>query len=232
MAPNEPLEQSSRTQSAGNITPRPTSPGGASSPVTTGSPASSSPSAGSHTDSGAGPGSSATTGFVGQLQKQATARLTDQKNQAAAALTNLVEAVRHTGRQLGEKNATLAKYAETTAGELERWSSELKDRDMPQLLDEAKHFARRRPGVFLGISAAVGLLAVRFLKSSKADARVGSSTGNGPHSAYSGYPVTPRRPPMATRSAGPDRPNVTPGAVESSAWNITSGLPSTPKRRG
>jgi hypothetical protein len=231
MAPNEPLEQSSRTQSAGTITPRPISPAGASSPVTAVSPASSSRPAGSHTDSGAAPGSSATPGLLGQLQEQATARLADQKNQAAAALTNLVEAVRHTGQHLGEKNATLGKYAETTAGELERWSSQLKDRDIPQLLDDAKHFARRRPGLFLGISATVGLLAVRFLKSSKADARVGGSTGNGPQSPYSGYPVTPRRPPMATRSAGPDRPNGTPGGVESSAWT-TSGLPSTPKRRG
>jgi hypothetical protein len=232
MAPNEPLEPSSRTQSAGSVTPGPASTASTSPPVTAASPTSPSRPGGSSSASGAASGSSVTTDLVGQLREQATARLSDQKNQAAATLTSLVEAVRHTGQQLGEKNATLAKYAETTAGELERWSSQLKDRDVPQLLDDAKHFARRQPGVFLGISAAVGLLAVRFLKSSKADAHVRGNTGNGPHSANSGYPVTPRRPPTATRSTGQEGPTYTQGAVETSSWYATSGVPSTPKRRG
>jgi hypothetical protein len=232
MAPNEPLEQSSRTQSAGGITPRPASTASTSPSVAAASPTWPSQPGGSSSGSGAAPGSSATTDLVGQLREQATARLSDQKNQAAATLTSLVEAVRHTGQQLEEKNATLAKYAETTAGELERWSSQLKDRDVPQLLDDAKHFARRRPGVFLGISAAVGLLAVRFLKSSKAEAHVRSTAGNGPHAAYSGYPVTPRRPPTGTRSTGQEGRTSTQGGVETSSWNATSGVPSTPKRRG
>jgi hypothetical protein len=114
---------------------------------------------------------SKTSGLIDQLRNQATDRLADQKDRAVASLSTVVEAVRQAGRQLAEKNSTVATIAETTATHLERWSSTLKQREVPQLFDDLKQYARRRPGVFLGVSAAAGLLAVRFLKSSDADPR-------------------------------------------------------------
>ena len=121
--------------------------------------------------SASGASGSKTGGLIEQLRNQATARLSDQKERAVASLGTVVEAVRHTGEQLGEKNPTLGSIVETTAKQLERWSSTLKAREVPQLVDDLKLYARRRPVVFIGVGAAAGFLAVRFLKSSGAGSR-------------------------------------------------------------
>lgn len=118
---------------------------------------------------GTAPDASSTTGTSGlldALRNQASSQLTTQKERAAAGLGSVVEAVRQTGQQLRGKNDALAGYAESAAAQLEGWSSQLRDRDVSELVDNVKTFARRRPALFLGGGVALGVIAARILKSS------------------------------------------------------------------
>jgi len=105
------------------------------------------------------------------IQQQASSALSAQKSRAADGMTAVIEAVRQAGNQLRDKNGTLASYADNAAGQLERWSSQLRDRDISDLMDDVTTFARRRPALFVGSGVAVGLVAARFLKSSAPDNR-------------------------------------------------------------
>jgi hypothetical protein len=100
------------------------------------------------------------------IREQATTRLTSQKGRAADGLGSVVEAIRQTGQQLREKNGTLAGYADSAATQLEGWASSLRDRDVSDIVEDVKTFARRRPAVFLGSGVVLGIIAARFLKSS------------------------------------------------------------------
>ncbi len=105
-------------------------------------------------------------GLKHTIQQQASSALSVQKNRAADGMTAVIEAVRQAGNQMRDKNGTLAGYADTAAGQLERWSSQLRDRDVSELMDDVTAFARRRPALFVGGGVALGLVAARFLKSS------------------------------------------------------------------
>lgn len=54
------------------------------------------------------------------------------------------------------------KFADTT----ERFSHNLRDKDLRSVCDEAKSFSRREPALFIGGVIAAGFLAARFLRSS------------------------------------------------------------------
>ena len=104
---------------------------------------------------------------VGQVQQQATARLSGQVGRAAEGLSSLSQAMRSTGGQLREQDqATGAAYAEWLAGQAERAAGYLQGKDLDRLVEDVEGFARRQPALFVGGAFAVGLLAARFLKSS------------------------------------------------------------------
>jgi hypothetical protein len=79
-----------------------------------------------------------------------------------------VQAVRHSSERLREnQQETVAEYVEKAAAQLERFSENLREKDVSELLQDAQRLARRQPALFIGGSFAVGLLAARFLKSSR-----------------------------------------------------------------
>jgi hypothetical protein len=111
-----------------------------------------------------------TAGIAGKVKERATAQLTTQKDRATTSLGSVAGAVRQTSRQLREQqNETLAQYVEKAADQLERFSNSLRDKDVTELLQDAQRLARRQPALFIGGSFAAGLLAARFLKSSRRD---------------------------------------------------------------
>ena len=109
-------------------------------------------------------------GIAGKVKERATAQLTTQKDRATDGIGSVASAVRQTGRHLREQqNETVAQYVEKAAEQLERFSNSLRDKDVNELLQDAQRLARRQPALFIGGSFAVGLLAARFLKSSRPD---------------------------------------------------------------
>ena len=121
--------------------------------------------------------------LIDNVKQRATAQLDSQKGRASDSISSIANAVRGSTSQLREEqHDLLAQYVETFADSLERFSTNLRGKDMNQLLDGARTFARRQPALFVGGSFAVGLLAARFLKSS---GQTNSGRNNSAQSDYS-----------------------------------------------
>jgi hypothetical protein len=56
-------------------------------------------------------------------------------------------------------------YARSAAKSLAGFSDQLKTRDLDELLDDLKNFARRSPAVAVGTAAAIGFVLARLVKS-------------------------------------------------------------------
>jgi hypothetical protein len=94
--------------------------------------------------------------------------LNTQKDRATDGLGSIAQAVRQTTGKLREdRQDMVAQYVEQAADQIERFSNSLREKDVSELLEDAQRFARRQPALFIGGSFAVGLLAARFLKSSR-----------------------------------------------------------------
>jgi len=187
-------------------------------------------------------GKRAGNGLMDTIRDQATTRLTSQKARAADGLGGVVEAIRQTGQQLREKNGTLAGYADNAAGQLEQWASNLRDRDVNELVDDVKRFAQRRPAVFIGGGVALGLVVARFLKSSNDRMSAGDNPQRFTSTGYrdsgltrtspwneDAYSSTRRNTPYETRTQGG-----APSALDVAADRPTSGssnIPGAPEPR-
>lgn len=128
--------------------------------------------------------------LMNTVKQRATAGLDTQKTRATDGLSVIASAVRQTTDNLRkEQHDTLAQYVDRAADQLDRFSTALREKDLDQLLQEARQLARRQPALFIGGSFAVGLLAARFLKSSQRDGSGGydrreSGWGDGAAPAY------------------------------------------------
>lgn len=114
-----------------------------------------------------GDGSERGTGVVSRMRESASAQLSSQKNKATEGLGTVAQAVRQSTQQLrDQQHETLAGYVESAANQIEQLSQRLRDKDVGELLEDAQRLARRQPAVFIGSAFALGLLGVRFFKSS------------------------------------------------------------------
>ena len=119
-------------------------------------------------------------GIVNTVKDRATAQLSTQKGRATEGLDVLASAVRQTTQQLrSDQHDTIAEYVDRAAEQLEKFSASIRNKDVNDLMRDATQFARRQPALFIGGSFVVGMLAARFLKSSRQD---------GMESAAGGYP--------------------------------------------
>lgn len=105
---------------------------------------------------------------VDQAKQQTTSLLSTRKDQAAETLYTVAHVLRQGGQQLREQNqGPVGSLADTAATRVEGLSGYLRDRDVRQIVDETEGYARQHPGVFLGTAVTLGVLAARFLKSSR-----------------------------------------------------------------
>ena len=102
------------------------------------------------------------------VRDSATSQLSSQKERATEGLGSLARAVRQSTQSLRDNQQdTVAQYVEQAADRIEEFSSRLRERDLGDLLRDADQFARRQPAVFIGAAFVAGVLAARFLKSSR-----------------------------------------------------------------
>jgi hypothetical protein len=107
------------------------------------------------------------TGVVDRVRHTAATQLTTQKMRATDALSNVAAALRQSSQPLRDNNqAMLADYAGKAADQLEQFSTRFRERDVAELMDDAKRFARQQPALFVGAAFAAGVVVARFLKSS------------------------------------------------------------------
>jgi len=105
---------------------------------------------------------------------------TEVADQASTQQHRLANSLRSMGSELTQMSGAADQPGYATdlvrqaSGVADRMASWLEDREPGDVMREAKHFAQRRPGVFLAIAAGAGLLAGRLLRGAK-DAGSGTS---------------------------------------------------------
>jgi hypothetical protein len=131
-----------------------------------------------------------------QAGDKVASRLDSQKDRAAEGLGSVAQALRQTGDQLREQNQGPAvhDYLSSAADQVERLSGYLRSTDVSQMVSKVEHFARRQPALFIGGAFVLGLLGVRFLKSSgQADSAPSGSVPRSeslvPRGSYTGTPA-------------------------------------------
>lgn len=109
--------------------------------------------------------------MVDEANRQAKSALSEQKNAAVDQLSGLARVLRQSSDQLRQQDqGAFASYSQQVADQIDHMSGYLRERDLEDLMYDAKDFARRQPELFIGGAFTLGLLAARFLKSSAPDA--------------------------------------------------------------
>lgn len=108
---------------------------------------------------------------VGQVKEKATSRLDQQKQTLVEGLGSVAGGIRQMGENLGQTEqggvvALTARCGDSLAGQLERFSGYLNEREVGDLVYEVEDYARRNSTYFVGGAFLLGLLGARFLKSS------------------------------------------------------------------
>ena len=117
--------------------------------------------------SGTGNNQSGTAGIAGRVREQAAAQLSKQKDRATDGLGSVADAVRGTTAHLrNNQHDKVAQFAEQAAQQIDKFSEQLRNKDVAELLDDAQQLARRKPAMFIGGAFALGLIGARFMKSS------------------------------------------------------------------
>jgi hypothetical protein len=109
------------------------------------------------------------------------------RSQASTQQHRAAGGIREVGSQFSEMAATSTQsgvardLVETVGSRADRVAAWLDQREPQDLLDEAKRFARRRPGVFLAIAAGAGIVIGRLTRSlaSSGDEETGLRTDDG-----------------------------------------------------
>jgi len=105
--------------------------------------------------------------------EKAASKFDEKKSDISGGLSSVAGSVRTVSQNLRSSDAqnaittTTAKYTDTAARKLEDVANYFETHDMRQMMSDAEDFARRNPAIFIGGAAVLGLLAARFIKSSK-----------------------------------------------------------------
>jgi hypothetical protein len=109
--------------------------------------------------------------LASRTTEQAKSQLANHKHNASQRMVPIQSALRESAQQLrNQGQGQVGDYAEKAADQLERFSTYLRQTEVDEIMEEARGFARRRPGLFLGSAAAIGFFATRFLKSTSEEA--------------------------------------------------------------
>ncbi|WP_411719941.1 hypothetical protein [Mycetocola sp.] len=102
--------------------------------------------------------------LVGQVRNQVSGQVSTQKERAAGGIRTVSDQLRTMADSSESEGmaSNLVSQAASRAGDVAGW---LEAREPADLLEDAKRFARRRPGLFIAIAAAAGIVVGRLAKS-------------------------------------------------------------------
>jgi len=151
--------------------------------------------------------------LVGEARTQLRDQASTQQNNLAGWLSSMSEELRGMADRTGEPGqgvaSSLVNQASSRSGDLADW---LQRHEPADLLDEVTRFARRRPGLFLVIAGAAGLVAGRLAR--------GLAAGNDDDQAsgYRGYESSGYRSSLGYESSrGYESPSTT------ETWSAPAG---------
>lgn len=122
----------------------------------------------------------------GRIEKVAA----EGKDTVAGRISRVASAMRAAGEAMQDQEAQIANYPLRVADQLERVSTQLRERDVRALLTDIEEFARRRPELFLGAVLVAGVAVGRFLRASSPGSNGGRAQlgdGSGIHSYRRSY---------------------------------------------
>lgn len=102
-----------------------------------------------------------------EAKDEASSRVSSQKDRAAKSLSSVADALRGTKDELDGSIPAMGQYADKAADTVEQLSEYIRSKNVGELVDTVERFARRESALFLGGTAVLGLLAGRFLRSSR-----------------------------------------------------------------
>ncbi|WP_139006824.1 hypothetical protein [Arthrobacter crystallopoietes] len=164
-------------------------------------------------------------GLVSELGDDVKSQASTQQQRVASGLRSIGDELRSMSQNSeGSGTAThLVSQAADKAGSVAGW---LENRDPGSLLDEARRFARQRPGAFLAIAAGAGLLAGRLTRGMTADSGGSGQSAQGGTQYGGAHRATP-----AVSDYDYDTQSAAgfaaPGAQAGSALGGTAGAPET-----
>lgn len=102
-----------------------------------------------------------------EITSQLELTFREGKSQIARQIASVAETFRHSGNEFRTKNyPALAQYNDRLAEQIEEISGYLQRTSAQDLLHDVETLARRQPVIFFGGLFALGVLGVRFFKSS------------------------------------------------------------------
>jgi hypothetical protein len=124
-----------------------------------------------------------------QAQHQAKSMVNNQLGQVCSSVETLADAVRSMGQQLREKDQDqLASLSDQAANQIDHLCDYVRDHDVDEMMGDVQTLARRQPMLFVGGAFFLGLMAARFLKSSRPDQGMDYRRYSGRQPSYgSGY---------------------------------------------
>lgn len=101
-------------------------------------------------------------------QGQARSAFAEQRDEIAEELGSMARILRNSAQQLQQQDQKLTSgYIDSVVGKIEHASDYLREKDMRQFIADIEYFARRRPGLFLAGSFALGFFSMKLLKSAR-----------------------------------------------------------------
>ena len=106
---------------------------------------------------------------AGKLGSQATDRLRafadDGKARATSALNDVAKLIEDAAGQVDEKvGPQFGGYVRSAANAVTSVSDGLRDKDVDEMLDDAREFIRKSPGIAIGAAATVGFVLARLVR--------------------------------------------------------------------
>lgn len=98
--------------------------------------------------------------------QQFKARADSTKQEAAERIRRFGSAIQQTGRNLSD-DELLSNFAEKASRRVDKLASYVSSANPQTMLRDTEQFARRKPTIFFGGALLLGLIAGRFLKSSR-----------------------------------------------------------------
>src|SRR5687767_964050 len=105
-----------------------------------------------------------------RIKQDGKEKIETGKRAAADQIAEIADAIDLAGSQLDQSQPTLANYATQLANGVGTFATRLREDSIEDLYRDMRQLATRHPGMFLLGSAAIGLVAARFMKASADEA--------------------------------------------------------------
>lgn len=147
------------------------------------------------------------------------------KDKATGALDEAARFLEDTARTIEEKaGPQYGRYAQNAAQSVSGFAATLRDKDIDDLVEDARDLVRKSPAVAIGAAVAVGFVLARLVKAGvgyEADTTSSTPTGSTPTTSNQGFagttqttPFTPASSPASTPFADPTGGTSVTGSTE------------------